>query len=628
MSMKNKFVTAVTTAGLLAGILGSAFAPAARAADDNAALTMAYGAADATDTTYAYFSTAAYPVFTITINPDHATDDNGVYAVNVSGGTIRSCTASADSTSTVTGIVITTGACSGTVTFDDAADNAVFTVTLNKLAAGAVVTVTADDDDTTGITMTAARKLKGQASTALASKLNVAKTLAAVKWDADGSGAADATDLSDTTIGSVPYFATSQAFGSVAQFIGALRNSYDTAMNTDTALIAEVTGDNYINCDQTVGGTVTDGTEALVSFTVSDNSPADYECEVVAADGAEGTGGAWTVTVKTAGGSVIASVKGGFLGQIASATVSAVASRVASDLAADGDDFFTVALKDAAGRAYAAADIEDADSGIDLLAWDAADADETDITGTDDTAGTTDGKFKLDKEICDEGDAPDADGVEESRKVQFTFTDGAGEDVLSNALTLVCGVDKDTTLEVRSIAMASASVVPGGTVDAWIYLQDADGNLAGWGDKLGADLAVTLTGGTNTDIDADDDLENATYTTKAGGYIVVTLKAPATAGSVVTLSDPASAAIAKSIVQSDSYDNTIVASGRKVTANFGPAAAKKKVTFVVEFASGTVRSYVRKANASGVAVFTSPFGKVYVTASYGDEISDTVYLTK
>ncbi len=627
MSMKNKFVTAVTTAGLLAGVLGSAFAPAAKAADDNAALTMAYAAADASDTTYAYFSTAVYPVFTVQINPDHATDDNGVYGINVSGGTIRSCTATADSTSTVTGLVVTTAACTGTVTFDDAADNATFTVTLNKLAAGAVVTVTADDDDTDGITMTGVRKIKGQASTALANKLNVTKSVATIKWDADADATADATALEDVAIGGVPYFATSQAFGSSALFRGGLRNGYGNAYTTDTTVIAEVSGDNYINCDDVDGGSVTDGTEALATFVIDDND-GNYECEVVAADGAEGAGGAWTATLKTAAGEVIATVRGGFLGQIASASVTAVASRVASDLAADGDDFFTVVMKDAAGRSYAAADVEDSDSGIDLLAWDAADEDEADITGTDDTAGTTDGKFKLDKEICDNGDAPDTDGVEESRKVQFTFTDGAGEEVLSNALTLVCGVDKDTTLEVRSIAMASASVVPGGTVDAWIYLQDADGNLAGWGDQLGADLELALSGGTNADLDADDDLENATYTTKAGGYIVVTLKAPATAGSVVTLSDPASAAIAKSIVQSDSFDNTIVASGRKVTANFGPAAAKKKVTFVVEFASGTVRSYVRKANASGVAVFTSPFGKVYITASYGDEISDTVYLKK
>ena len=627
MSMKNKFVTAVTTAGLLAGILGSAFAPSARAAADDAALTMAYGAADATDTTYAYFSTAAYPVFTVTIDPDN-TDDTGVYGVNVSGGTIRACTLVGADTDAVPGaIVAASTSCSANIAFASGDDNATWTVTLNKLAAGAVVTVTASDDDTTAIVMTDVRKIKGQASTALAAKLDVTKTLATLKWDANSDNTADTTDLSDVSIGGIPYFATSGDFGSVAEFRGELRNGYNTAMPTDTVVVAEVTGSNYINCDETVGGSITAGTDALATFTIATGS--DYECAVTAADGAEGTGGAWTATLKTAAGQVIATVKGGFLGEIASATVTAAASRIASNLGADITDFFTVVLKDAAGRSYGAADAIDAQSGIDMLVWDVADATEADIAGTAAADGDFDGKLDLDKEICaDDADAPTAGGVEESRKVQLAFTDGAGDDVLSNTLTLVCGVAVGTDLEVRSIAMAAASVVPGGTVDAWIYLQDADGNLAGYGDKLGADLELVLAGGTNADIDADGDLENADYTTKAGGYIVVTLKAPATAGSVVTLSDPASAAIAKSIVQSDSFDNTIVASGRKVTANFGPAAAKKKVTFVVEFASGTVRSYVRKANASGVAVFTSPFGKVYVTASYGDEISDTVYLRK
>ena len=48
MSMKNKFVTAVTTAGLLAGILGSAFVPSVKAAA---------GVLDATETTFAETNT-------------------------------------------------------------------------------------------------------------------------------------------------------------------------------------------------------------------------------------------------------------------------------------------------------------------------------------------------------------------------------------------------------------------------------------------------------------------------------------------------------------------------------------------------------------------------------------------
>ena len=82
MSIKNKLVTAVTTAGLLAGLFGSAFVPAVRAADDDATQTMAYAAASATDTTYAYYTTSAYPAFTVTINADSTTDDDGTYSVS------------------------------------------------------------------------------------------------------------------------------------------------------------------------------------------------------------------------------------------------------------------------------------------------------------------------------------------------------------------------------------------------------------------------------------------------------------------------------------------------------------------------------------------------------------------
>jgi hypothetical protein len=78
-------------------------------------------------------------------------------------------------------------------------------------------------------------------------------------------------------------------------------------------------------------------------------------------------------------------------------------------------------------------------------------------------------------------------------------------------------------------------------------------------------------------------------------------------------------------VTTDSYDNTVVLSGSRVTVDFGPSARYKKVTFLVEFASGTVRSYVRKANSLGKAVFSTGFRKVYITATFGDEISDTVY---
>jgi hypothetical protein len=59
------------------------------------------------------------------------------------------------------------------------------------------------------------------------------------------------------------------------------------------------------------------------------------------------------------------------------------------------------------------------------------------------------------------------------------------------------------------------------------------------------------------------------------------------------------------------------------TASFGAAAASKKITFVIENAAGKVRTYYRKANASGVATFTIKLrGTWDVYASYGDDITE------
>jgi hypothetical protein len=78
-------------------------------------------------------------------------------------------------------------------------------------------------------------------------------------------------------------------------------------------------------------------------------------------------------------------------------------------------------------------------------------------------------------------------------------------------------------------------------------------------------------------------------------------------------------------------DATLAAGPKKLkaTATFGASAANKKVAFTLENANGVVKTYYRKANASGVATFTLRFkGTFEVTASYGDAITDTVTLKK
>jgi hypothetical protein len=86
------------------------------------------------------------------------------------------------------------------------------------------------------------------------------------------------------------------------------------------------------------------------------------------------------------------------------------------------------------------------------------------------------------------------------------------------------------------------------------------------------------------------------------------------------------------IDESGVTDGSLVAGAKKLkaTATFGASAANKTVEFTLENArTGAVRTYYRKANASGVASFTLRFrGTFDVTASYGDSITDTVTLKK
>jgi len=75
---------------------------------------------------------------------------------------------------------------------------------------------------------------------------------------------------------------------------------------------------------------------------------------------------------------------------------------------------------------------------------------------------------------------------------------------------------------------------------------------------------------------------------------------------------------------------TIVKSGYKVTADFGDFGAKKKISFVVEnVATGVVVTYVRKANASGVASYTiGRKGSFEIYAMLGDEVTETVLVKR
>jgi len=643
VSIKKKFVTAVTTAGLLAGLFGSAFVPVARAATTGAvAFTAASSAEDYNDTTdlIAYYSASVYPQALFTYTPT-ATDDalaNGVYELVISGATLRSCVVGVTgASSTVASTTVNSAGTSCFTTYTWAADGTItFNITTSKLAAGASATVTVVDPDGDSATPTSAKTLTGIAATATATALSITKTAAAIKvgWDGDATYGETTDDVADTTISGVDFIATGQNLGSEFQFGGGLQNGYGTALTTDTTLVIEVTAGNYVNCESGAAhdGTIADGTAAVMVLSVTDNSGL-FECRVISEDGAEGAGGNVAVDVKTVSGTVIKTISAGFLGEIASVTLAAAYDTVASDLAANITDFWTVGAKDASGRAYALKDLIDSDNleTDSLKVYDIADTAKTEIAATDAADADVDGIFDLDKEMCDNGDGPTTSGGNETRSVTLQLEDGAGVTVSSNAVTLKCGVDVDTALVVDRVAFAAANVAPGGSVKAYVYMEDANGFAASPGDAAGADVAVILTNGTNADITADNDVEAASTTIVVGGYFEVTITAPITVGTTISLSNVTSGSLARAYVSSDAYVAALSVGPKKLiaTADFGPAAASKKIAFVLESTSGTTKTFYRKANASGVAKYTLALrGTWTVYATFGDEISETGTMKK
>ena len=630
MSIKNKLVTAVTTAGLLAGLFGSAFVPSARAAA-GATLTMAYAAADASDTTYAYYLTTAFPVFTLATAHVHATDDNGIYGVAIDAGTIRSCTAAAVNGSTVSTPVVTGTQCTATVTGDAIAEGVTFTVTLNKLTAAQVISVTFSDPDTDSVTATGQRKLIGQATTAASTVVDATLSQATLKMNSDNilddatagddnDGAVDTAgggtkDVADEVIGGVNYFMPVETLKG-AVWTGLIKNGYDGTMATRTAL-AEISNSNFaIGCDATVDGTAATSSATVQSFTATNGI---WECEAYA--GATSAGGTYTVTIKDVlTGKTLATWSAAFYGVVTELTASLVdGARVPEVAGADVDDFIDLVGKDANGKTYGDAELTALTIiGRGTVAGGTAAAD---LAMGDGTTVATKGYYKADDALCP------ALSTGKTATIAARHTNAATTVVTSNSLTITCAAAAADALTVQKIEFEKSNPVPGEEFSVYVYLEDEDGVLAGGGDVAGANFALSLTGATDSTA-----LWDGTTVTAAGnfvtgnGYIEMTIKAPATVGTVITVSDPATSAIAKVYTTNDAYAGVLSVGAKKLkaTADFGPAASNKKVAFVLESAAGVTKTYYRKANASGVASYTIALrGTWTVYATFGDEISGT-----
>jgi hypothetical protein len=592
-----------------------------------------------------YTSTATYPVVTVTVTGDDASLNDGTWAVAISGGTVRGC-ATTGSTAAMSSLIGSTTSCSAVA--DAAAtvtNTVVLVVTLEKLAAGASATLSVTGPSASVTVTPNVTTITGQASTALAANINASKSAGTVAWNTDGDVTAGEVvdDVADTTVSSVRYFGPTQP-AKKAIIVGQLKNGYDVALVTGTFnLVAEVTSPYTVGCetDATYDDTFTDSAASLQSFSVVASTSAKWECQVFSDSKTAGNtaGGAWTFTLKTDTGSVVGTANGGFLGKVTSLAISAPYGTLIATAATDVAQWVKVVAKDAAGREWsraltAAIASPDADAVVGGVA--------TDLDAPLASAAVYGATATLDNSaIC----PALAEGTTVTDyKINIPAYVGASTTVVSNGLTFTCGAAASADLYIKSFKFSKSDPNPGEVIELHTYMEDEDGNPAGAGDVPTDAVVMTLTNGTSlsalnrfgVEVDSLDALAGgdtvaASSFITGDGYFAIQVKASTTIGAAVTIAEPSTSLLLKAYVVSDAFANTMAAGPKKkvATATFGPAAARRKVAFVLESTSGVTKTFYRRANASGVATYSLvPRGTWTVYATYGDEITETVTLKK
>ena len=256
--------------------------------------------------------------------------------------------------------------------------------------------------------------------------------------------------------------------------------------------------------------------------------------------------------------------------------------------------------------------------------------------------GTAAGKLTIGDGTCVSGDEGDTKTI--AIKIG---------DITSNTISFICTLGGGSAV-LTGAELADTTLYAGGTSKVTYSFTDGTRKL-GFGAVIGT-MAVSAVDFPNS-FDATATSTKSTMGTWAATNLVVDKNGQATSAAavvtaaakvalgsrlvVLSIADSDLAAttdVAKeirlsySIIDESVTGATLVAGPKKLkaTATFGASAANKKVAFTLENVStGVVKTYYRKANASGVATFTLRFrGTFDVTASYGDEITDTVELKK
>ena len=661
MSIKNKLVTAITTAGLLAGLFGSAFVPAVKAANisDMFACTTALNNTTSECSTtigsqITFNPRAIIVTSAVTLNNNPA--DNAVVYIEVNGATILSVTAEDSATA---GEQIFqygaaaladndvwasdgTGDASGTdadglihfVADDEALDVANEVKVYRTTAGSATVTAYYYSGGIKKIMDTATLTWSASAGAGKAIDWNNANTV--VTLVPDDSAGAHSDCVEGTTTKASANNMTSKTV------------NYDATVVADLCIIlTDVNGDE-IEDDAVAGSidiTVTsssgmldlgnDGTVLAETFDELDNNAATYDNGTAANGASDGDAivviepdgdaesSTTTVTVKIEQDDATYDVETSktftftvkLAGDLATITLTNVAYSLDDDAAADTDAIVAVG-KDSNGIAV---DLSDADfdlatNATNLVVDSTFTSTVKTAKGTSDAAATvvvhtenaTDTDAWVDaNEAWISVDCADASaaGAYEKLTIKLSVENEAEDEVVSTSVTIYCANNLVKSLTVK--AGASAGIYVATALDANGY-PVADGEV------------ITALSANGSWLDSTLETENGEAEFSGVGV----------SGTVTVVAESG----ANEISASMSGAGTLTAGPKKLkaTADFGVGAAGATVIFTVERVStGTVTNYYRKANASGVAMFTlRKSGTFEVTAVFGDSITDTVTLKK
>jgi hypothetical protein len=646
-------VTAITTAGLLAGLFGSAFVPVARAAaisgvlpatDDGDAvakvgfLTSSAGY-DGTLTDGAgviqYYAvkskviTFKYLWGTTASAAAEIPASSTTFTWTLTAGTITSITGTAN----ITNVIVAPDGKSATMLTDADA-------TAAELAAVAV-NVTAPSSGTMKMT------LSGTTSAAFSSSVTLtivaaAKTATPVSVGSNSTLVATNIDESAALAWSDDHNATDGSAVLTA------KNEYNVAITTPTTKLVEVSSSDATKVNVHVatgsGGTVAYASSSGTSVALLDAS-AQVKVGIYPEQDASGT---VTLTFKVAG-TVVATRSYTVRGPVATITPTRTIQYVAAaGVLSSGtalDNAFTLVAKDAAGTTVA--------HGAYAYTLDGADTNKVSATSATTTVPAY-GQFT--SGLCATADAGTSKSI--VAKSSYTNKDAATVTVSSVGWTITC---TGAAGILTNIAFDKAAYLPSSTVYVEATATDSGGRPLGYGGALiesGLEAAGSSTAdefsivkqGTLTFADVDAVAGSVQEGIKFTGWVNGEASWAATShsavgdfGLVLTIvdNDPVTAGDQEKVfspvatvsnILSSVVDGTLVAGPKKLkaTATFGAAAANKKIAFTLENTrTGVVKTYYRKANASGVATFTLSFrGTFDVTAAYGDYMTDTATLKK